>query len=359
MPLMTPTRPTLLTTLPALPAALSSTRLGIAVLAGAGLLLTACGTGVQDPTGADADGGVVDGDAAVVDVDLENCGQEMEFDVAPQRAVGMSPAQTELLVRLGLGDQVVGVAQTSSSELPEDVSAQLGEAEELSDDQPPSREVLLQVEPDFVFAPTSYEFSADQGFASIAQLADAGAASYIATGGCFERRSEGTVEDLFTDIENLGEIFAAEEAAEELIDDGRDRLQGAAELSDRAEPLSVAQVYVEGDTLSVVGGGVEYDIIAQAGGENVFSPDEDQFDSFVFAQISAEELAARNPEAIVFGVEDTAHEEATREYFAQNHPEVQAVQEDRLIPVPNHHLFPGSLQNIDAVERVADGLYGG
>lgn len=332
-------------------------RLSLAAIAGASLLLTACGTGVQDAS--DDAAGADDGGTAAVDVALENCGQELEFEAAPQRAVGMSPAQTELLVRLGLGDQVVGVAQTSSSELPEDVSAQLGAAEELSDDLPPSREVLLQVEPDFVYAPTSYEFSADQGFASIEQLDEAGAASYIATGGCFERRSEGTVEDLFTDIENLGEIFAAEEAAEELFEDGRERLEDAAELSEGAEPLTVAQVYVEGDTLSVVGGGVEYDIIAQAGGENVFSPDEDQFDSFVFAQISAEELASRDPDAITFGVEDAAHEEATREYFAQNHPEVQAVQEDRLIPVPNHHLFPGSLQNIDAVERVAEGLYGG
>ncbi|WP_229659050.1 ABC transporter substrate-binding protein [Nesterenkonia cremea] len=314
----------------------------------------------------DADGdagsddvGASGGAAASVDVALENCGQNLEFDTAPQRVVGMSPAQTELLVRLGQGDRVVGVAQTASSELPEEVSAELEEAEELSEDRPPSREELLQVEPDFVYAPTSYEFSADQGFASIDQLEEAGAASYIATGGCFERRSEGTVEDLFTDIENLGEILAAEEAAEEIIDDGRGRLEDAAELSEGSEPLSVAQVYVDGDTLSAVGGGVEYDIIAQAGGENVFSPEEDQFDSLVFAQISAEELSARNPEAIVFGAEDAAHEEATRKYLTENHPEIEAVQEDRLISVPNHQLLPGSLQNIDAVERVADGLYGG
>lgn len=338
---------------------LKTTRPTIAALAGAGLLLTACGSGVEDPADADAAEGRTDGaESAVVDVSLENCGQQLQFDAAPQRIVGMSPAQTELLVRLGLADRMVGLAQTASSELPEDVGAQLDGVEELSEDMPPAREILMQVEPDFVYAPTSYEFSADQGFASIEQLDEAGAAPYIATGGCFERRAEGTVEDLFVDIENLGEIFAAEESAAELIADGRERLDQAAQLSEGAEPLTVAQVYVEGDSISVVGGGVEYDIIAQAGGDNVFSPDEEQFSSFVFAQISAEELAARDPEAITFGVEDAAHEEATREYFADNHPEVEAVREGRLIPVPNHHLFPGSLQNVDAVELVAEGLYG-
>lgn len=334
-------------------------RPALAALAATGLLLTACGSGVEDPADAAGGGDQDDGgqQAAEVDLALENCGRQLDFETAPQRAVGMSPAQTELLVRLGVGDRVVGVAQTASSELPDDVAGQLQEAEDLSADMPPSREVLLQVEPDFVIAPTSYEFSADQGFASMEQLEQAGAESYIATAGCFERRAEGTVEDLFTDIENLGEIFAAEDAAAELVQDGRERLEQASALSDGEEAPSVAQVYVEGESLSVVGGGVEYDIIDQAGGENVFSPEEEQFSSFIFAEIGGEELSARDPETIVFGAENAEHEEQTREYFAQNHPEVQAVRDDELIAVPNHYLFAGSLQNIDAVEIVAEGLY--
>jgi iron complex transport system substrate-binding protein len=227
----------------------------------------------------------------------------------------------------------------------------------LSEDAPPSREVLLDAGPDFVYAPTDYEFTAEQGFASHDQLAEAGVDAYTATGGCPDRRMEGTVSDLFTDLANLGTLFEVEDAAEALAIEAEATLQDVHSRTEGHEPPTVAQVYVEGDALTAIGAGIEYDIIRQAGGENVFGPDDPEFADFFAAQINPEALAAANPEVIVFAVNGAEHEAATRDYLQRTVPEVSAVANDRLVVISSSDVYPGSLGNIDAVRAVAVGLY--
>lgn len=121
-------------------------------------------------------------------ITIENCGRTVEIPTTPTAVVGPPCSQTELLLRLGLADSLVGQAQATAQKLPADVAGMAADVPVIGGDAPPSREELLAVEPDFVYSPTTYEFTAEQGFASIEQLADAGVAAYTATGGCFDRR---------------------------------------------------------------------------------------------------------------------------------------------------------------------------
>ncbi|MFL1436143.1 ABC transporter substrate-binding protein [Nocardiopsis protaetiae] len=315
------------------------------------LALSACGTSVAPAPAAEGDA------AQGYPVTVENCGRELTFQAPPASVVGLSPSQTELLVELGLADRLVGQAQVAHHELDADITAQITDVPVLSEEAPPAREDLLNAAPDFVYSPTGYEFTAEQGFASIDQLAEAGAQAYTATGGCFDRRAVGTVEDLFTDIADLGLIFSVPERAEELSDQGRERLDAVATAIEGAERPSVAQLYVEGSTLSAIGGGVEYDIIDRAGGDNAFDRDEPAFADFFAAVVTPEEITSRDPDVIVFSVQDAGHEAATRAYLAETFPDVAAVAQDRLVAVPNSDLFPGTLGNIDAVERIAAELH--
>ncbi|WP_221583571.1 ABC transporter substrate-binding protein [Microbacterium sp. G2-8] len=316
-------------------------------LAAAAILLAGCGSGVVGDT-ADAD---------VETTTIENCGRDVVVDGAPEAAVGMHPAQTELMLRLGLADRLVGQAQAAAQALPDDVAPLAEDVPVLGDVAPPSREDLLAVEPDFVYSPTTYEFSADQGFASLEQLDAVDAAVYVASGGCHERRMTGEVADLFTDLENLGKIFGVEEEAAQLIDDSRADLDGVAEAVADVEPLRVAQVYYEGGTLQAIGAGVEYDMLQLAGADNVYGPDQAAFADFFAATITPEALAAEAPDALVFSTYDDAHEAATREYLSTTFPDMPAVQDDRLIAVSSSDVFPGTLGNIAVVQKVAQGLY--
>lgn len=327
--------------------ALNTTLVTVGLAAGA-LALTACGSGVaQEPDGA----------APAETVTIENCGEERAFSLSPKAVVGMAPAQTELLVRLGVADSLAAQAQVGMAPLPEDVQDVVADVPVLGGDTPPSREELLDAEPDFVFSPTGYEFTAEQGFASMEQLEQVGAAAYLATGGCPERRMTGTVEDLFVDLENLGRIFEAEEAAASLEEQARAELDEVEERLADVEPVRMAQVYVDGESLSAIGAGIEYDIMARAGGDNVYAPDDDAFSSFFAAQITAEDLAAADPEAVVFAVDGPEQEEATRAYLQRTFPDLAAVRRDALIAVSAADTYPGALGNVALVRQVAEALH--
>ncbi|MDT0267297.1 ABC transporter substrate-binding protein [Streptomyces sp. DSM 44915] len=344
---MTPSRPRPRLRLP---------RAALAATATALLTLSACGSGVSDPADP-ADDPAAEGTTEQAGTTFTNCGREVTLDATPRAVVGLSPAQTELLLRLGIGDRLVGQAQTATAPLPDDLRDQAADIPVLSEDAPPNREVLLEAAPDLVTAPTAYEFSAEAGFAGLDQLEQAGAAAYIATGGCAERRMTATVDDLFTDLETLGRILDVEDAATEVAATQRAALDEVdARVADRS-PVSVAQVYVEGERLSAVGAGVEYDIVRRAGGANVFGPEDAAFADFFAAEINPEELANRDPAVLVFGVHDEAHEQATRDYLTRTFPDLAAVRDDRLVAVSSADLFPGTIGNVRAVTAIADGLH--
>ncbi|MFB4354283.1 ABC transporter substrate-binding protein [Microbacterium sp. LS_15] len=324
-------------------------RLIVAAAGSLGLLaLTACGTAVA-PAGDAASAG----DALTI----ENCGATVTIPDVPTAAVGLHPSQTELLLRLGLADSLVGQAQATVEELPDDVAGLAADVPVIGGATPPSREDLLAVHPDFVYAPTTYEFTAEQGFASIEQLSEAGVAAYTATGGCFDRRMSGTVDDLFVDLENLGEIFHVQDEADQLIADSKAQLESVHAAIEGLEKPRVAQIYVDGTTLSGIGAGVEYDILRHAGADTVFTPEDPAFADFFAAEITPESLAAEAPDALVFAVTDAEHEKATRAYLAATFPDMPAVRDDRLIAVSSSDMFPGTLGNVSVVRRIAEGLY--
>ncbi|MFD5600400.1 ABC transporter substrate-binding protein [Leucobacter sp. NPDC058333] len=319
------------------------------LMTGASLLLAGCGTGVSASD--------TDADAATETVTITNCGRELVFEQTPKSVVSLMPSQTDLLLRLGAQDRLAGQAQVDTSDLPEDVAELAADVPVISTDAPPAREETLAVSPDLVVSPTEYEFTAEQGYASIEQLAENGAQAYVSTGGCSDRRSSAEVADLFVDIENLGKILQASDEAEALAADAQKRLDAVEKAIADEDRLTVAEVWVDGNLFGAIGAGIEYDIIREAGGENVFDPDAPEFADFFSAEINPEEIISRNPDAIVFGTTNNTKREQVLKYLRATFPDVTAVKEDRLISVPHSDFYPGTVGNIDAVEAIAAELY--
>lgn len=48
-----------------------------------------------------------------------------------------------------------------------------------------------------------------------------------------------------------------------------------------------------------------------------------------------------------------------KEYLRATFPNVTVVKEDRLVPAPAVDLLPGTLSNLEAVERVSDAIRAG
>ncbi len=313
--------------------------------------LAACGTVTNESTASPA--------AASTDypVTVENCGRKISIPDAPQRIVSMHPSITELLIRLGLGDKVIAQAQDALGEPSPELAKQVEAVPSISADTPPNREVLLAKTPDLVLSGTEYEFNTEMGFASYDDLEAAGAQSFVATAGCKDRRSEGTVEDTFTDLAFLGRAFGVQDRAKRLEKDARADLDKVATIVGDDAPVRAAQVYVEGDKLYAIGGAVEIDVLRLGGGENLFA-DDGRFADFFAAEVNPEVVLDKAPDALVFAVNSPKHEAQTRAYLTKNLADTPAVKTGRLIAIDNTYVQPGTLSAIEGARIVAGGLHG-
>ena len=313
---------------------------------------TACGTVTTEKTASSS--AARGGDYPVT---VENCGRTVTVPDAPERVVSMHPSITELLIQLGVGDKVVAQAQDALGEPSPELAKQVEAIPSISKDTPPNREVLLAEKPDLVLSGTEYEFSTDMGFAGYDGLEDAGAQSYVATAGCKDRRSAGTVEDTFTDLEFLGKAFGVEDRAAQVEKEARADLAEVAGIVGDDAPVRAAQVYVEGGKLYAIGGAVEIDVLRLGGGENVFAKD-GRFADFFAAEVNPEVVLDKAPDALVFAVNNPEHEAETRAYIAKNLSDTPAAETGRLVAVDNTFVQPGTLSAIEGARIVAEGLHG-
>lgn len=321
-----------------------------ASMAAMALVVTGCGNVTHDePARASGD--------ASYPVEVRNCGREVSVDAAPERVVSLHPSITELLIQLGVGDRVVAQAQHSLGEPSPELAAQVNEIPSISSDAPPDKETLVSQAPDLVLSGTEYEFNTEMGFAGYDDLEELGAASFVATGGCVERRSEGTVEDTFVDLDFLGRVFGVQERAAELEATARAELADIAATVAGRPPVRAAQVYVEGGKLYAIGGAIEIDVLRLAGGESVFDDDGGLFSDFFAAEVSPEAVLAEDPDAFVFSVNGAKHERETVDYLTSTFAETDAVREGRLVAVDNTFIQPGTLSAIEGVRVVAEGLH--
>ncbi len=192
----------------------------------AGVLLAGCATPSPDPAGeAPA--------AAGAPVTIDNCGTEVTFDSAPERVVTIKSSTTEMLLALGVGDRIVATAYPDGP-VPEEWADEAPELPVLAE-RVPSQEVVLEQEPDLVYAGWESNFSAD-GAGERASLEALGVHTYVAPSAC---KGEGyrpnplTFDDVFAEIREVASIFGVPDAAEELVAEQEAQLE-------QVEPLTSA-----------------------------------------------------------------------------------------------------------------------
>lgn len=301
-----------------------------------------------------------DASAATFPLTVPNCGEQLTIGAVPQRILSLAQPQTDMLTALGLTDRVVGQAQVSPPDgLPGQTAESAAEAgiAVIAADSVPAKEVTIAQAADLVLAPTTYEFQADEGFATEKDLAAAGAVPYIAAGGCKDRRTSRSVQDTLTDLETLGAVFGVTDRAQELAADYRGRLDEVATAVGGATPVRVAEVFVWGSDIQSLAGSSNVDLVKAAGGQNIFADDDPRFGGMMFASLSSEVLAAQAPEAFVFSAGSAEAAEKAKAALRAAFPTTPAVQNDKLIAYSATAALPGSLTTPEAVRFVAEQLH--
>lgn len=162
---------------------------------------------------------------------IENCGQSVTFEAAPQRAVALGQNSAEIMLLLGLEDRMAATAFWPNRVLPE--LAEANEGVELLTVEFPTLEAVLSKQPDFVAAMLTTLLGPDSKVVKRSDLADLGVPSYLSPSACsttldgsdaYGSRDElWSMDLLYKEIEDMAQIFDVTERGDALIADFKAR----------------------------------------------------------------------------------------------------------------------------------------
>lgn len=274
---------------------------------------------------------------------IDNCGTAVDLVAAPARVVTIKSTATEMLLALGLEDKIVGVG-FQDGPVPEQWTAAASALTVLSD-KLPSQEVVLEVEPDFVYGGWESNFAAD-GAGERATLTELGIASYVSPAACRSiKPAKLSFDGLFAEIAEIGTIFNATEAADALV--AQQRADLAAIVPD-TQGLT-ALWYSSGTKAPYVGAGSNAPamMMEALGLENIMGSVDDGW-----VAASWEAVVDANPDVIILVDAAWNSAEQKKKLLAENPitSQLDAVISQRYLIVP----FPASEAGVRNVGATAD-----
>ena len=162
---------------------------------------------------------------------IENCGQTVTFEQAPQNAVALGQNSAEIMLLLGLEDQMAATAFWPNAVLP-DVAEANDEVEILTVEFP-TLEAVLSKQPDFVAAMLTTLLGPDSKVAKRSDFEGLGIPTYLSPSACSTSLDAGdaygsrgelwSMDLLYKEIDDLSRIFDVADRGEALIEDFKAR----------------------------------------------------------------------------------------------------------------------------------------
>lgn len=307
--------------------------------------------------------------ATVYPLTLENCGAEVTFEKAPERAVGLGQNSVEIMLLLGLEDKVVASAFWPSKVLPELEEAN-AKVKLLTVEQP-SLEAILGEHPDFVAAQLPLLLGPDSKVAKREDFSNLGIPSYLSPGVCNTRLDTGDVygsratlwntDLVYQEIDELSQIFDVADRGQALINQFRER-EAALRARVGSDNKDLGFVFwfssptAEGDANLAGKNGATGFIADLLGGHNVIDTEAE------WPTASWEAIMATNPDVIVAADLDRNRWDldkiAAKLEFLNTDPAVSqlpAVKSGHIVIMNGQSMNP-TIRTIYGAEQVADQL---
>jgi iron complex transport system substrate-binding protein len=266
----------------------------------------------------------------------DDAGREVTIDDDPGRIVSLAPSNTEIACVLDACDELVGV--TDYDDYPPEVS----EVEKVVVFTQVDVEKVVAAEPDIVLA-AGNELTPT---AVIDQLTDAGLTVVVLY--------PESLDEVYADIELVGQALDAQVAARGLVDDMRMRVEAVAEaVADADRPRTFYEVSIFEGTIYTAGeGSFIASLIETAGGEPITGDPNS-------TSIAIEDLVAADPELILLG--DAAYDATVTPESVAARPgwgDMTAVRDGRIRPMLDDVLItrPGP-RIVDGLEALARAIH--
>ncbi|TDC42407.1 ABC transporter substrate-binding protein [Micromonospora sp. KC213] len=322
------------------------------------LVLAGCSNG--EPPGASAPAASTGPGGTTYPLTMKNCGTDVTIKAAPQRAVTLNQTAAEILIKIGVGDRVVG----SGYEIykpPAEMAEQYRKIPQLSPHgQPVKHEKLLEAQPEFVY--TNFgSFLTPAQAGDRKQLHDLGVPTYITELDCTLHATVAgaNFDMLFDEYRDLAKIFNVPNAGEKLATEQKALVEKAlGAVENRDTPLKVLWFYstYDGTPWAAGPGGLPQHISELVGVKNIFDDAKTKW-----AEVSWDEVAARNPDVIILAdltrgePNDTAAEKIDLLKKDPLTSKLGAVTGDRFITIPGAQMDP-SYGSAYIVPALVEGL---
>ncbi|VXD04646.1 Iron ABC transporter substrate-binding protein [Pseudomonas sp. 8Z] len=289
-------------------------------------------------------------------VTVTSCDRQITIDQPPQHAVSHDVNMTAMLLALGLKERMAGYTGISGwKTLDPSMRKQLDGLPELAA-RYPSLENLLGAGTDFVFAGWNYGMRMG-GEVTPASLARFGIPVYELSESCAHVMPGrvASLDDVYTDLRNLGRIFAVEDRAEALVQGMQARVAAVQARLGGQPTRPRVFVYDSGEDLPFSAGrqGMPQPLIEAAGGRNVM---DGVAGSWI--KVGWEAVVEQDPEVILI-VDYGERTAAQKRDFLLQHPALQgvtAIRDKRFVVLPYLAVTP-SLDNAAAIETLAAALH--
>lgn len=293
-------------------------------------LLQACGSAQQ--TGGD-DKSKAPKEKTTSYTVVDDLGEKITFEKAPEKIISLSPSITEMLYALGVGDKLIGV--TSYDNYPEEVK----EVEAVSDLMNINAEKIISLNPDVVFVATIGDKT------PVDTMKEAGVKVFVIDDAM-------SFDDVYKHIGRVAKVMDVEDAAEELVN------QISADIKAIEEKLANVkekkQVYLEiapaPEIFTTGNNTFQNEVFKTAGADNVFADKDGWF------KVSEEEVVKRNPEVIISQVnflDDSVGEIKGRLGWDQ----IDAVKNNQVYEIDTNLMSRPGPRIAEATELVAKTLY--
>ena len=287
---------------------------------------------------------------------VQSCNRTVTFEKPPERAVSNDVNLTEMMLVLGLADQMVGYTGISGwKTLDAEMRSGVKELPELSAKYP-TKEVLVGADADFFFAGWNYGMKVG-GEVTPETLKLFGIKVYELTESCSHimDKDKASLKDMYADILNLGKIFGVKSRAEVLVESYKSELEiFKAKLVNIDEGLRVF-VYDSGEDAPFTAGryAMPTALIEAAGGQNIM----DDFNKS-WGTVTWEEVIDRDPQVVVIVNYGDVTAEQKREYMMSNpaFKNISAVKNNRFVTLEYVEATPGP-RNIQAIKHLADAFW--
>ena len=287
---------------------------------------------------------------------VQSCNRTVTFENPPERAVSNDVNLTEMMLVLGLADQMVGYTGISGwKTLDAEMRSGVKELPELSAKYP-TKEVLVGADADFFFAGWNYGMKVG-GEVTPETLKMFGIKVYELTESCSHimDKDKASLKDMYADILNLGKIFGVKSRAEALVESYKSELEiFKAKLGKIDEGLRVF-VYDSGEDAPFTAGryAMPTALIEAAGGQNIM----DDFNKS-WGTVTWEEVIDRDPQVVVIVNYGDVTAEQKREYMMSNpaFKNISAVKNNRFVTLEYVEATPGP-RNIQAIKHLADAFW--